>query len=104
MTFLLKIELCKNIITRPPYLESIVHEFGRARGLSVLVPDPESVLANVALFDKGHRETDKAVAVTLEENEFSERLGQVGPKFRSPGGTGLGFDDLLEKLPWKRLR
>jgi O-succinylbenzoate synthase len=39
----------------------------------------------------------------FETNEFSERLGPAGPRFVSPGGTGLGFDDLLEKLPWKRL-
>lgn len=36
-------------------------------------------------------------------SEFAERLGRWSPEFRSPGGTGLGFDDLLEKLPWKRL-
>lgn len=41
--------------------------------------------------------------VLFEENEFSERLGGVGPGFSSPAGTGLGFDDLLEKLPWTRL-
>lgn len=34
--------------------------------------------------------------------DFAERLGRWGPEFQSPGGTGLGFDDLLEKLPWKR--
>lgn len=34
---------------------------------------------------------------------FAERLGRWSPEFKSPGGTGLGFDDLLEKLPWKRL-
>ena len=39
----------------------------------------------------------------FEPNEFCERLGQAGPRFISPGGTGLGFDDLLEKLPWKLL-
>ncbi|MEM1083130.1 MAG: hypothetical protein AAGI48_03340 [Verrucomicrobiota bacterium] len=36
-------------------------------------------------------------------SDFAERLGRWSPTFRSPGGTGLGFDDLLEKLPWKRL-
>ena len=36
-------------------------------------------------------------------SEFSERLGRWSPSFRSPGGTGFGFDDLFEKLPWKRL-
>ncbi|MBP35537.1 MAG: hypothetical protein QF405_10500 [Roseibacillus sp.] len=39
----------------------------------------------------------------FEPDEFSERLGPAKPRFASPGGTGLGFDDLLEKLPWKRL-
>ncbi len=40
----------------------------------------------------------------FERDAFTERLGPVGPDFRSPGGTGLGFDDLLERLPWKRLK
>ncbi len=39
----------------------------------------------------------------FEETVFSERLGRAGPRFQVPGGTGLGFDDLLEDLPWKRL-
>lgn len=39
----------------------------------------------------------------FEENAFSERLGGTGPAFSSPAGTGLGFDDLLEGLPWTRL-
>jgi len=36
-------------------------------------------------------------------SDFAERLGRWSPEFRPPGGTGLGFDDLLERLPWKRL-
>jgi O-succinylbenzoate synthase len=40
----------------------------------------------------------------FEADEFSERLGPARPRFSSPGGTGLGFDDLLEKLPWKLLK
>jgi O-succinylbenzoate synthase len=39
----------------------------------------------------------------FEETAFSERLGGMGPAFSSPAGTGLGFDDLLEGLSWKRL-
>ncbi|MBK1827231.1 enolase C-terminal domain-like protein [Haloferula rosea] len=35
--------------------------------------------------------------------DFAERLGRWSPEFKPAGGTGLGFDDLLEKLPWKRL-
>lgn len=39
----------------------------------------------------------------FKPDAFTEMLGEVGPTFRVPEGTGLGFDDLLEKLPWERL-
>lgn len=35
---------------------------------------------------------------------FTEALGPVQPRFQIPGGTGLGFDDLLEGLPWKKVK
>ncbi len=39
----------------------------------------------------------------FEENEFSEELGPWSPDFKIPSGTGLGFDDALDALPWTRL-
>lgn len=37
-------------------------------------------------------------------NAFSEELGMdITPEFRVPKGTGLGFDDILAALPWKKL-
>lgn len=39
----------------------------------------------------------------FESDPFFERLRCDGPRLLPPGGTGLGFDDLLERLPWKRL-
>ena len=39
----------------------------------------------------------------FESDPFFERLRCDGPRLVPPGGTGLGFDDLLEGLPWKRL-
>ena len=39
----------------------------------------------------------------FEPNEFTEVLGTWSPKFQVPDGTGLGFDDLLDALPWTRL-
>lgn len=39
----------------------------------------------------------------FERDAFSECLGLGGPEFQAPEGHGLGFDLLLEKLPWKRL-
>lgn len=39
-----------------------------------------------------------------EADAFTERLGEKSPRWKSPhGGTGLGFDDLLEELDWQEL-
>ena len=37
-------------------------------------------------------------------DQFSEQIRTRGPQTIPPPGTGFGFDDLLEKLPWKTLR
>ncbi len=39
----------------------------------------------------------------FEPDDFFERIETKGPILQAPEGTGLGFDDLLEKLPWKKL-
>jgi O-succinylbenzoate synthase len=39
----------------------------------------------------------------FEPDAFVEALGPWTPDFHAPPGTGLGFDDLLDKLPWKRV-
>lgn len=40
-----------------------------------------------------------------EPTEFTERLGVVGPEWNcgENGTTGLGFDDLLDDLNWKKI-
>lgn len=38
------------------------------------------------------------------ENPFVAELGKAEPVLRPPKGTGLGFDDLLEGLPWEQLK
>ncbi len=38
----------------------------------------------------------------FEPDAFSEMLGPWSPDFHVPDGLGLGFDDLLEALPWTR--
>jgi O-succinylbenzoate synthase len=37
------------------------------------------------------------------EDEFFAQVKSSGPALLAPSGTGLGFDDLIERLPWKRL-
>ncbi|MEX2579463.1 MAG: hypothetical protein WD342_10430 [Verrucomicrobiales bacterium] len=39
----------------------------------------------------------------FEPDPFFDRIRTQGPRLLPPPGTGLGFDDLLDKLPWKRL-
>lgn len=39
----------------------------------------------------------------FEPDPFLEMLGPWSPEFLVPEGLGIGFDDLLEILPWKRL-
>ncbi|HUF61433.1 MAG TPA: hypothetical protein VMN36_05110 [Verrucomicrobiales bacterium] len=43
-----------------------------------------------------------ATHTLFERTAFSELLPD-GPRLTPAPGTGLGFDDLLERLPWKRL-
>jgi len=42
--------------------------------------------------------------VLYDRNEFSEQLELDGMRLVPPRGTGVGFDDVLERLPWRRLR
>lgn len=39
----------------------------------------------------------------FEPDDFFERIETKGSILQAPEGTGLGFDDLLDKLPWKKL-
>lgn len=39
----------------------------------------------------------------FEPDPFFERLSRRGPQLMPAAGTGLGFDDLLDSLPWKKL-
>ena len=41
--------------------------------------------------------------VLFEPDPFFERIRADGARLLAPGGTGIGFDDLLDALPWKRL-
>jgi O-succinylbenzoate synthase len=41
--------------------------------------------------------------VLYEPDAFIERMQRDGARLRAPGGTGLGFDDLLENLAWTTL-
>jgi O-succinylbenzoate synthase len=41
--------------------------------------------------------------VLYEPNEFIECIEVEGARLLPPRGTGVGFDDLLERLPWREL-
>lgn len=42
--------------------------------------------------------------VLFQPDPFIERVCADGARLLPPAGTGVGFDDLLEALPWKALR
>lgn len=39
----------------------------------------------------------------FERNPFGEQIMSEGNRLLPPAGTGLGFDDLIDALPWKRI-
>jgi O-succinylbenzoate synthase len=41
--------------------------------------------------------------VLFEPDDFIERVRSDGARLLAPEGSGVGFDDLLERLPWKTL-
>jgi O-succinylbenzoate synthase len=41
--------------------------------------------------------------LSYEKNEFSESLQSDGPLLSAPQGTGIGFDDILARIDWKKL-
>lgn len=41
--------------------------------------------------------------VLYEPNAFIERIRSDGARLLPPEGTGIGFDDLLEELPWTKI-
>ena len=41
--------------------------------------------------------------VLYESDPFFERIVAKGPRLCAQAGTGIGFDELLESLPWRKL-
>lgn len=39
----------------------------------------------------------------FEKDAFTEALGEWGPEFKIPDGSGLGFDDALAELTWVKM-
>lgn len=39
----------------------------------------------------------------FETDPFADRLGSWGAEWKPPGGTGLGFDEILEEIDWEVL-
>ena len=39
----------------------------------------------------------------FEPDPFIDQMGGMNPQVAVPAGTGLGFDDMLEALPWQQL-
>jgi o-succinylbenzoate synthase len=67
-------------------------------------PVGQVTAAYVAASHKVSQRCGLMTHVLFEENAFSARLRCDGARLLAPEGTGIGFDDLLEELPWTTLR
>jgi O-succinylbenzoate synthase len=72
------------------YMDHPVGQFGAAY---IAALHSEQVSARCGLFTH----------VLYDRDEFTERIRSNGARLLPPEGTGIGFDDLLERLPWKKL-
>ena len=72
------------------YMDHPVGQFGAAY---VAAKNAERISARCGLFTH----------VLYEPNAFTEVIRSDGARLLAPEGTGIGFDVLLERLPWKKL-
>jgi o-succinylbenzoate synthase len=72
------------------YMDHPVGQFGAAY---IAAANAERLSARCGLFTH----------VLYERNAFIEMIRSDGSRLLPPEGTGIGFDSLLEQLPWKRL-
>jgi len=85
--------------TDPPTADSVVvtsymdHPIGQFGAAFVAATNAQRVDARCGLMTH----------VLYETNAFIERIRTSGARLLAPEGTGVGFDDLLEHLDWKRL-
>ncbi|MEG0836515.1 MAG: hypothetical protein RSF35_01145 [Akkermansia sp.] len=61
-----------------------------------------------ASYYKGYDKQDMPLCglcthLLFQKDAFIEELGDLSPVINIPQGTGLGFDELLKKLDWKKL-
>ncbi|HWB02629.1 MAG TPA: AMP-binding protein [Verrucomicrobiales bacterium] len=57
-----------------------------------------------ARYPGAQREAGLLTHSLYEPDAFTEAIATDGPQLLPPSGTGLGFDSLLESLPWEVLR
>ena len=77
-----------NDIVVTSYMDHPVGQFGAAYVAATHVVNPRCGLMTHVLY---------------EPNAFIERINVEGARLMPPRGTGIGFDDLLERLPWRAL-
>jgi O-succinylbenzoate synthase len=70
------------------YMDHPVGQFGAA-----YVASMQDAAARCGLFTH----------VLYEPNAFIEAIASDGARLLPPRGTGIGFDELLERLPWRKL-
>lgn len=98
-----------DVLVFKPAVQSL-DDLNRASGMEIVITSymdhPVGQLHAAAVAAR-HATSARCGLVThllYEPNAFSERLALDGARLVAPGGCGVGFDDLLEALPWEPLR
>jgi O-succinylbenzoate synthase len=79
--------------TRPPHNDVVVTSY-------IDHPVGQFGAACVAAMHDTNPRCGLMTHVLYEEDAFIERVERDGARLLPPRGTGIGFDDLLEKLRW----
>ncbi len=94
-----------DVLVHKPALDA---EFPRFDGEVVVTsymdhPVGQFGAAFVAATNRVSRRCGLFTHVLYQEDAFVERVRSDGARLLPPEGTGIGFDDMLAGLPWKRL-
>ena len=94
-----------DVIVHKPALTTAMPEFEGEIVVTSYMDHPIGLLtaAWVAATNDVSARCGLATHVLYEPDAFSERLRFEGARLVPPRGTGFGFDDLLEALPWQKL-
>ena len=94
-----------DVLVHKPALQTSFPEFGGEVVVTSYLDHPvgQFFAAYVAATHEVSARCGLFTHAVYEPDAFNERIRADGARLLPPGGTGIGFDDLLEDLPWTKI-